>query len=402
MASVKCPKCGAQGDPRSSKGPFEVRGRYRGKAVHKCVECGSGLQLGAFTGVLFGKPTKIPDSTWSRLEDMWYQQFGYPESAEKDAAIQLLAQKTAALTGPAERDAYVCGVLRQVRDRQLRVELHNGTVVLGRVDQIGSAEPPAGVTLGEGTRIVPLINFNITEEVERSVPNSCWTSFGDQRRLGCIPEDVEAIVDHHTGSVVYRASEILASGTRAVPPEAQAEGGAPEMEVQMRPAVGEHDGTTVTHFGLVSPNPSAELEAMEQFCQSLPTDQYAQAGGIDRFEVVHYVAGRTLTMLCVPCIGRSGSAPQIRPPVMREATEEDSWYVGMADEVEFEDAQHVAEQFNAVSRKLFMELAGANPKLRSYLTNTTAECIQCHDPRNGNLLTMWRVRLPNVLAKAGT
>ena len=39
--------------------------------------------------------------------------------------------------------------------------------------------------------------------------------------------------------------------------------------------------------------------------------------------------------------------------------------------------------------------------LRSYLTNTTAECIQCHDPRDGNLLTMWRVRLPNALAKAG-
>ena len=58
---------GEEGDDAS--GAFEVRGQFEGKAVRMCRQCGTGLFVGLFSGVLLGRPRVIPPrrEVWERL-----------------------------------------------------------------------------------------------------------------------------------------------------------------------------------------------------------------------------------------------------------------------------------------------------------------------------------------------
>jgi len=68
---MKCPECGNQGEATlDSKGAFEVRGQFEGKAVRKCNRCGAGLMVG-----FFGKPKAISKEIWARMDEMWQKNF---------------------------------------------------------------------------------------------------------------------------------------------------------------------------------------------------------------------------------------------------------------------------------------------------------------------------------------
>lgn len=57
---IKCPVCRNEGKAaKEGEGAFEMKGRYRGKAVVKCNKCGKGLLVGLFSGTLLGKPKII-------------------------------------------------------------------------------------------------------------------------------------------------------------------------------------------------------------------------------------------------------------------------------------------------------------------------------------------------------
>lgn len=74
---IICPKCGNQGKADiDDKSAFEVRGQFQGKPVRKCKKCGTGIFLGAFSGVFFGKPKIIPPDTWEKMEETWKREFG--------------------------------------------------------------------------------------------------------------------------------------------------------------------------------------------------------------------------------------------------------------------------------------------------------------------------------------
>jgi DNA-directed RNA polymerase subunit RPC12/RpoP len=71
---VKCPSCGHEGVDRFSlpleredEGGFEVRGRYRGKAVRKCLNCGAGI----FVKSLPPRYKAIPPSMWAEMQRQW-------------------------------------------------------------------------------------------------------------------------------------------------------------------------------------------------------------------------------------------------------------------------------------------------------------------------------------------
>lgn len=72
---LTCPSCDCVGyaDPFGG-GEFEVRGVFRGKAVHRCRACGCGLFLGMFSGILLGRPRLIPPDLWDLMQSTWAKQ----------------------------------------------------------------------------------------------------------------------------------------------------------------------------------------------------------------------------------------------------------------------------------------------------------------------------------------
>ena len=70
---ITCPLCGNSGDQNGedSAQSFEVRGRFQGSAVRKCLRCGTGLMVGLFSGIWFGKPSVIPYDLWQKMDTVW-------------------------------------------------------------------------------------------------------------------------------------------------------------------------------------------------------------------------------------------------------------------------------------------------------------------------------------------
>lgn len=74
---LKCPACGSTGRATTDgSGAFDVRGQWRGKAMRKCMGCGSGLAIGPFSGGFIGKPVLVPSDTWRAMEKVWEREFG--------------------------------------------------------------------------------------------------------------------------------------------------------------------------------------------------------------------------------------------------------------------------------------------------------------------------------------
>jgi hypothetical protein len=81
---VVCPSCGIKGtESIDDHAEFEVRGVHNGKAIRRCRNCGAGIAVGVFSGLLFGKPTLIPNDLWQRMEAVWAREFG----GNKDDAV---------------------------------------------------------------------------------------------------------------------------------------------------------------------------------------------------------------------------------------------------------------------------------------------------------------------------
>lgn len=70
---ITCPTCGNTGDQNGDDAApaFAIRGQYAGRAVRKCLSCGSGLLIGVLSGSWIGKPEVIPRDLWMQMEAVW-------------------------------------------------------------------------------------------------------------------------------------------------------------------------------------------------------------------------------------------------------------------------------------------------------------------------------------------
>jgi len=76
MPIINCPVCKNTGEEGlNTHAAFEVRGQYQGQAVRKCNNCGAGLLLGTFSGILWGQPKVIPAGIWEKMQGMWDGEF---------------------------------------------------------------------------------------------------------------------------------------------------------------------------------------------------------------------------------------------------------------------------------------------------------------------------------------
>ena len=84
MPVIVCPECGNRGEANDERGVrFEMRGKFEGCAVRKCLKCEVGLLIGAFSGGILGRPKVIPLEVWKRMQAMWAEEIGsHAEASE--------------------------------------------------------------------------------------------------------------------------------------------------------------------------------------------------------------------------------------------------------------------------------------------------------------------------------
>lgn len=68
---IKCPACGARGEIGDDI-TFEIRGRFQGRAVQRCLSCGSGI----FVKPPLGRVEVIPHDLWTQMQERWDEEFG--------------------------------------------------------------------------------------------------------------------------------------------------------------------------------------------------------------------------------------------------------------------------------------------------------------------------------------
>lgn len=68
---IKCPACGARGEVGDDV-TFEIRGQFQGRAVQKCLGCGSGI----FVKPPLGRTEVIPADLWRKMQERWVEEFG--------------------------------------------------------------------------------------------------------------------------------------------------------------------------------------------------------------------------------------------------------------------------------------------------------------------------------------
>lgn len=76
---IKCPACGARGEVGDDV-VFEIRGRFQGRAVQKCLSCGSGI----FVKPPLGRTEVIPADLWRKMQERWAQEFGNEEEDDSE------------------------------------------------------------------------------------------------------------------------------------------------------------------------------------------------------------------------------------------------------------------------------------------------------------------------------
>lgn len=76
---IKCPACGARGEIGDDV-TFEIRGRFQGRAVQKCLKCGTGV----FVKPPLGRTEVIPSDLWRKMQERWIEEFGAEEGDDGD------------------------------------------------------------------------------------------------------------------------------------------------------------------------------------------------------------------------------------------------------------------------------------------------------------------------------
>lgn len=82
---IKCPACGARGELGDDV-TFEIRGRFQGRAVQRCLSCGSGV----FVKPPLGRTEVIPHDLWMKMQERWDEEFG--SGAEEEDTYPSIAQ----------------------------------------------------------------------------------------------------------------------------------------------------------------------------------------------------------------------------------------------------------------------------------------------------------------------
>jgi hypothetical protein len=73
VPSIKCPSCAQQSDVRDEKS-YEIRGKWEGWPVCKCLACGAGMTFRP--GITGTKVKPLPPALWQRMEESWSRAFG--------------------------------------------------------------------------------------------------------------------------------------------------------------------------------------------------------------------------------------------------------------------------------------------------------------------------------------
>jgi hypothetical protein len=89
---INCPACGARGEVGDDV-TFEIRGRFQGRAVQKCLNCGSGV----FVKPPFARTEIIPHELWQKMQERWAKEFGEDEDHEAEDEYPVVAEAVQAL-----------------------------------------------------------------------------------------------------------------------------------------------------------------------------------------------------------------------------------------------------------------------------------------------------------------
>lgn len=79
-SASKCPSCGARGEVGDDV-TFEIRGRFQGRAVQKCLDCGSGI----FVKPPLGRTEVIPHDLWQKMQERWSQEFATEDDDDDES-----------------------------------------------------------------------------------------------------------------------------------------------------------------------------------------------------------------------------------------------------------------------------------------------------------------------------
>jgi hypothetical protein len=193
MAAIVCPKCGNRGNSDAGVA-FAVRGQYQGRAIRRCLSCGAGLLIGAFSGGLFGKPKVVPPEVWQKMQRTWEQEFGDTDSPEDIDGDELSR------------------LLRRSLGHTVVVELTDGTRVAAELKKMSRPRLP-----GE----VPRIESLVLAELAVGERGPILPSTGGVLGLTFSPSEVERISHVESGEIHFSARPITA-------------GEAPDIVVRLR------------------------------------------------------------------------------------------------------------------------------------------------------------------------